>query len=140
MTRRSGVAIWGLTLLMIAGAAACSLAGTAKLTEVQRVRSGALEVVLLSPHEVLRQGKDTFTIEFHSVSDGELADVGAVQATANMPMGGTPMLGSIDVQRTSAAGRYTAASDLAMAGTWRMTIEWDGPAGRGSVSFAESVQ
>jgi hypothetical protein len=126
--------------MMIAGAAACSLAGTAKLTEVQRVRSGPLEVVLLSPHEALQHGKNTFTIEFRSISNGTLADVGAVRATASMPMGGTPMLGSIEVQRTSVAGRYTAASDLGMAGTWRMTIEWNGPAGRGSVSFAGSVQ
>jgi hypothetical protein len=29
---------------------------------------------------------------------------------------------------------------MSMAGTWRMPIEWDGPMGKGSVTFATSVQ
>ena len=36
------------------------------LTELQRVKAGALDVVLLSPHDALRHGKDTFVIEFRS--------------------------------------------------------------------------
>ncbi len=56
-----------------------------------------------------------------------------------MPMAGAPMLGSIEVKRTSVAGRYEAVTDLSMAGTWRITIEWRGPAGTGSVTFTASV-
>jgi YtkA-like len=113
--------------------------GQAPLTELQRVKSGALDVVLLSPHDGLRHGKDTFAIEFRS--NGSLMDAGTVRANATMPMPGSPMFGSIDVSRTDVAGRYTASGQFDMAGTWRLTIDWDGgAAGKGSVTFAGTVQ
>jgi hypothetical protein len=114
--------------------------GPGNMTELQKVRSGMLDIVLLSPHEGLRRGKDAFVIEFRSTTGGTLIDVGNVQVSANMPMAGTPMFGTVDVQRTDVPGRYAANGDFSMAGTWRMAIEWDGPAGRGSVTFPESVQ
>ena len=128
-------------LVVVAAAAGCGRAGeTSKMTELQRVRSGSLDIVLLSPRDALRHGKDTFTIEFRSTSGGTLFDVGTVRATANMPMPGMPMFGSLEVRRTDVPGRYAADSQLDMAGTWRMAVEWDGPAGRGSVSFPGTVQ
>jgi hypothetical protein len=51
-----------------------------------------------------------------------------------------PMFATIDVQRTSAPGRYSATGEFSMAGRWRLAVEWDGPAGKGSVSFSGSVQ
>src|SRR5262245_24855443 len=110
------------------------------LTELQRVRSGMLDVVLLSPRDALRHGQDSFVIEFRSASGGALVDVGAVKGSATMPMPGAPMLGGLDVKRTATPGRYEATSDFAMAGTWRTTIEWDGGAGHGAVTFSGTVQ
>jgi hypothetical protein len=109
------------------------------MTELQKVRSGMLDVVLLSPHEGLRHGKDAFVVEFRSPS-GDLMDVGTVRGSASMSMAGTPMLGTVDVARTDVAGRYAATSEFSMAGTWRLTMQWDGPAGQGSVTFSGSVQ
>ena len=114
--------------------------GTAKLTEFQRVKSGALEVVLLSARDGLRHGKDTFFIEFRSTAGGGLVDAGSVRGNATMPMPGSPMFASIDVKRTDVAGRYEANGDFSMAGTWRMTLQWEGPAGQGSVTFPGSVK
>ena len=131
---------WGLVLVVVTTWTGCRTDDTANMTEVQRLRSGTLDVVLLSPHDALRHGKDTFTIEFRSTTDRSLGDVGNVRVSANMPMPGMPMFGSVDVQRTSAPGRYAVSSDLEMAGSWRITIEWDGPRGPGSVSFAGTVQ
>ena len=119
-------------------AAACG--GAAALTELQRARSGGLDVVLLSPRDALRHGTDTFTIEFRSVSDSTLADVANVRGSATMPMAGTPMFGSLDIKRTQVAGRYTVDARLDMTGTWRMTVEWQGPAGAQSVTFSSTVQ
>ena len=51
-----------------------------------------------------------------------------------------PMFGAIDVKRTDVAGRYTADGQLDMAGTWRMTVQWQGPAEQGSITFPGSVQ
>ena len=128
-------------LLVATAAIGCGHANDAvKLTELQRVRSGTLDVVLLSPRDGLRHGKDTFIIEFRPTSGGNLIDVGNVKGSAGMPMPGMPMFGSIDVKRTDLAGRYEASGDFEMAGTWRMTIRWEGPAGQGSVTFPGTVQ
>ena len=126
--------------LMVVTVAAGIGCGAANLTELQKVRSGMLDIVLLSPHEGLRHGKDAFVIEFRSTTGGTLIDVGNVRVDATMPMAGTPMFGTVDVQRTDVPGRYAANGDFSMAGTWRMAIEWDGPAGQGSVTFPGSVQ
>ena len=136
MNRRSGGKVWTLILLTVASAVDC---GPANLTELQKVKSGMLDVVLLSPRDGLRHGSDAFVIEFRSAS-GELTDVGTARASASMSMSGTPMMGTINVARTEVAGRYAATSEFSMAGTWRMTIQWDGPAGPGSVTFPGSVQ
>ena len=118
---------------------AATCCGPASLTELNRTKSETLDVVLLSPRDALRHGSDTFVIEFRSAS-GELTDVGTVRASASMSMSGTPMMGTIDVARTEVAGRYAATSEFSMAGTWRMTIQWEGPSGPGSVTFPGSVQ
>ena len=136
MSRRSGGIAWALILLTVAAATAC---GRANLTELQKVKSGMLDVVLLSPRDGLRHGSDSFVVEFRSGSGG-LTDVGMVRASASMSMSGTPMMGTINVARTEVAGRYAATSEFSMAGTWRMTIQWDGPPGPGSVTFPGSVQ
>ena len=137
MTRRSGVPMTALLLIVLA-AAECG-GGPGKATELQKVKSGALDVVVLSPRDALKHGKDDFNLEFRS-ADGKLVDVGDVRATASMPMAGMPMFGSIAVQRTDVPGRYRASGEFPMAGTWRLGIEWDGPAGKGSVAFSGTVQ
>ena len=141
MTRRWSAAGWALLVTMALAAAGCRRAtDAAHLTELQRVKSAMIDVVLLSDHDALRHGKDTFIIEFRSTSGGSLVDVGTVRASANMAMPGMPMFGNIQVQRTDVPGRYAANGELEMAGTWRMAVEWDGPAGHGSVRFSGTVQ
>jgi len=110
----------------------------ATMTELQRVNAGPLDVIVLSPHDALHRGADTFVIEFRS--GDHLVDVGTLRATASMPMPGTPMFGSIDVQRTETAGQYLAVAEFEMAGTWRITLEWEGPSGSGSVAFVGTVR
>jgi hypothetical protein len=127
------------SIVVIATVAAVMGCGRVNLTELKRTKSGTMDVVLLSPRDALRHGNDTFVIEFRSAS-GDLVDVGSVRASASMSMSGTPMLGTINVARTEVAGRYAATSDFSMAGTWRMTIQWNGPAGEGSVTFSDSIQ
>jgi len=106
---------------------------------VQTVRSGAIDVVVLSSTGSLRSGRNEFTIEFRAAS-GALVDVGTVRVTANMAMPGMVMPGNAQVQATDTAGRHVVTAEFGMAGAWPITIEWDGPAGRGSVTFQGSVQ
>jgi hypothetical protein len=94
-----------------------------------------MDVVLLSAGETLKQGKGAFVIEFRDGSGG-LIDVGMVTVAASMPMAGmAPMFGESTVMPTATRGRYDVSSNLGMAGTWRLQIAWDGPAGRGSASL-----
>ena len=106
---------------------------------VQQVNTGDLHIAVVSPSGALRLGRNTFAFEFRS-KDGQLVDVGAVRASANMPMPGMVMSGGLQVIRTATLGRYEATAEFGMAGAWQMAIEWDGPAGRGSVNFEGMVQ
>jgi YtkA-like protein len=106
---------------------------------VQRVSGGSLDIALLSPTGTLHQGRNIFTIEFRS-SDGRLVDAGVVRASANMAMPGMVVSSGLQVQRTATTGVYQASAEFGMAGAWHMAIEWDGPAGKGSVSFEGAVQ
>jgi uncharacterized membrane protein (DUF4010 family) len=106
---------------------------------VQQVNAGGVRISLLSPTGTLHQGRNAFTIEFRS-ADGRLVDAGAVRASGNMSMPGMAMSSGLQVKPTDVVGRYQAAAEFGMAGAWHMAIEWDGPAGKGSVNFEGAVQ
>ena len=109
------------------------------LIELQRVRSGDLDVVLLSNDGTLSHDQDSLTVEFRRGDD--LVDVGVVKVAATMPMAGLPeMQGSVFPERSDVPGRYNAETDLSMSGGWNLKIEWDGPAGKGSASFSATVE
>ena len=107
---------------------------------LHRLRSGEVEILVLSPTGALQRGRSAFTIEFRSPRDGTLVDAGTVRARANMTMPGMVMPGGMQVRATDVAGRYEATAEFSMSGSWPMAIDWDGPAGRGSVSFEGTVQ
>ena len=110
------------------------------LKAIQTVTSGDLSVALLNASGAFRQGRTDFVVEFRSAKTGRLVDAGTVRVEANMSMPGMPMSGGIEISRTSTPGRYTATGQFGMSGVWKMTVQWDGPAGRGSVSFEGNVQ
>jgi Cu(I)/Ag(I) efflux system membrane protein CusA/SilA len=107
---------------------------------VQTVRSGNVEIVLRSPDAALRQGRNSFTIEFRRPDTGDLLDVGTVRASGNMPMPGMVMSSGLQVMPSETPGRYLATAEFGMSGGWHMALEWNGPAGQGSVTFQGSVQ
>jgi Cu(I)/Ag(I) efflux system membrane protein CusA/SilA len=113
--------------------------GTQAGLPIQQIRSGELTIVLLSPTGTLHQGRNAYTFEFRG-PNSSLVDVGSVHSSANMTMPGMVMSGGVEVSRTSVQGRYQATAEFGMAGAWKMTIEWDGPAGRGSVDFEGPVR
>jgi hypothetical protein len=107
---------------------------------VQTVRAGDVDIVLISPTGILRQGRNSFTLEFRRTGTTRLLDVGTVRASANMTMPGMVMSGGLQVTPTDVAGRYVATAEFGMAGAWQMAIAWNGPAGQGSVNFQGGVQ
>ena len=137
MIRRMG---WVAATAIVMATAACGPAPQNTMKEIQRTKSGALEVVLLAPSEALPQGKGFAILEFRDAS-GSLVNVGTVKVNATMPMAGmSPMIGGSDVKPTPAPGRYEIATDFSMAGTWQLAIEWDGPKGHGSARMPGTVR
>lgn len=104
------------------------------------VRTGEVVITLLSDDGVLRQGRNIFAIEFRSAATNALLDVGDVRFAAAMTMPGMAMSGGAEIGRTSVPGRYAATGEFGMAGNWRMTIEWNGPAGHGSATVDGDVR
>ncbi|MEQ1909958.1 MAG: FixH family protein [Vicinamibacterales bacterium] len=130
-----------MVVITAAAAIACGGGeGNATRTELHRVKADALDIVLLSGDDAVREGKDAFVLEFRG-ADGTLKDAGIVRAVATMPMAGmAPMFGIVDVRQTDTPGRYAAATNLSMAGGWQLSLEWDGPSGRGTARFQLTVR
>jgi Cu(I)/Ag(I) efflux system membrane protein CusA/SilA len=111
----------------------------APASQVAAASAFGVTVNVLASAGVLRQGRNTFVIEFRDAGDNP-TDVGEVHATANMTMPGMVMSGNVEVRRTPTAGRYEATADFGMAGSWPIAITWTGPSGTGSVSVEGVVQ
>jgi Cu(I)/Ag(I) efflux system membrane protein CusA/SilA len=106
----------------------------------QTIRAGDVEILLRAPGGVLRQGRNTFRFEFRSAKTRQPIDAGAVVASGNMVMPGMVMSSGMQVSPTRETGVYAASANFGMAGVWRMAVEWNGAAVRGSASFEGKVQ
>jgi len=107
---------------------------------VEMVHTGHLVVTMRSPDGVLRQGRSTFTVEFRSPSTNALVDVGDPEVNVTMAMPGMLMSANTTVTRAATPGIYVVSSDFAMAGVWRVFVEWSGPDGRGEAVLNGDVQ
>ena len=126
---------------LVLSACSSSKPDAPKLTELQRTKSGDMDVVLLAQKDAIPPGKSQATLEFQTGADHHLVDVGTVKVGASMEMAGMgPMLGSVFVNKSDTPGRYTLDTDLGMTGTWRLKVDWDGPAGTGSITFPGTVR
>jgi Cu(I)/Ag(I) efflux system membrane protein CusA/SilA len=106
---------------------------------VMTVDADGLSIALRSPSGVLRQGRAEFLIEFLDARSGERVDVSDVHLAAAMPMPGMAMSAGARADRVG-PGLYTVVADFGMAGAWRMSLDWTGPAGPSSVTFSGDVQ
>ena len=127
-------------LLLALLTATCSRTPAAPpLSEVHRARGGDIEVVLLAPTDALKQTRNYCTLEFRSGADRHLVDVGTVTVQTTMTMQGEPMSGVTTDPTRVDTGRYAVQMVLAMTGTWQINIAWDGPSGKGAVTFPAVV-
>jgi hypothetical protein len=141
LRNRARLTVGLCVLLTAAFAAGCGGGRTSEPTrrELQRARSGDIEVVLLAPTDALKQTRNYCTIEFRSIADHHLVDVGTVTVRTTMTMEGAPMEGFVTPPVRVAAGRYTVEMVLAMTGNWQIGIDWNGPSGSGTVTFPAVV-
>jgi len=110
-----------------------------ELTELQRVQSGNIEVVLLAPTDALKQTRNYCTLDFRTGADHHLIDVGTITVRTTMTMEGQPMDGFVTEAKRVGTGRYEVQMVMAMTGTWRIGIDWDGASGQGSATFETVV-
>jgi len=109
------VLILGLTL------AACSKSNGSggELKQIAQQRVGGYVVTLLSDTGQLKQGKNTYALEFRKAADNQLVDVGEVKLSSRMPMPGmSDMTGGASATPSGTPGRYTVESDFEMRGKW----------------------
>jgi copper/silver efflux system protein len=107
---------------------------------LQTVTAGDLAITLSNSSGALRQGANNFRIEFRSSRTNTPVNVGDVTLNAAMTMPGMAMTGTTLITPGERPGIYEAKGNFAMSGSWDMTLEWNGPAGRGSAAFKGSVQ
>jgi hypothetical protein len=140
LTGRRRIAAWASAVGAVVLLGGCSEPGGNTMKELQHAMVGPLDVVLLSPSAALSQGQSFAILEFRR-ADATLVDVGSVRVSATMPMAGAPtMIGGSEVKPTPAPGRYEIVTDFSMAGTWRLAVEWDGPAGKGATILIGTVR
>lgn len=113
----------------------------ANLTVLHTQTVGDTEVRLLAEdgQTGLTQGRSPFWLEFRTASTGEPADVTDVRVSASMAMPGMVMAAPVAVE-AAGAGRFHGSAEFSMAGTWRWSVEWQGPGGRRSASFDGEVR
>jgi hypothetical protein len=113
---------------------------TASGVVIRTIETNGVRVTLFSADGALHQGRNAFSIEFRKTVTAALIDVGNVRASAAMTMPGMAMSGGLQVTATTQPGRYGVTGEFGMAGTWQLSVEWNGPAGAGRVAFEGAVQ
>jgi copper/silver efflux system protein len=114
--------------------------GGRALQVVHTARSNGVAVTIANAGGALVQRGNRLRLEFRDPATNRLVDVGTVRFGAAMTMPGMVMTEAMAVSPTAEPGAYEATGDFGMAGGWQLTVEWDGPAGRGSAAFDGTVQ
>ncbi len=87
----------------------------------------------------LRRSDNEVTIVFRDTVSGAPVDVGTVKFALDMNMPGMVMHSGSTIAPAGKPGRYRAKVRPEMAGDWTAKLNYDGPRGRGAVSFIVGV-
>jgi hypothetical protein len=132
MTRMAG--------LLAAIVALVSTVGAADLKVIKTQKAKDVTVSVLNETGGWKPGKNTVVLEFTSVKDKKLVDVGKVTLNTSMPMPGmAPMLAGATLE-PKGPGRYEGTVTFPDSGDRQVTVAWDGPAGKGSTKFSVPVR
>ena len=122
------------------GAGLVTAAWTAELKVMQTQKTKDAVIALKSETGQWKPGKNAFVLEFTSPS-GQPLDVGKVALSTSMAMPGmAPMVAGTTLSPDKAPGRYVGTIDFPDGGTRKVTVTWDGPAGKGSARFSVPVR
>ena len=132
--------VLALATLIAACGSTQQVALTGKVLKTAPAGNG-LTVSLLTADGALKHGNSQFILSFTD-SSGTPVDVGAVALTFHMPQMGTmaEMNDSASFTTTSTPGVYSGKAQIQVAGEWQAKITYDGPKGRGQVTFPVTAQ
>lgn len=117
------------------------VACSADLKTIQTHKTTDMVITLESTSGQWTQGKNTFAMAFSSPETGKPIDVGQATLSTSMPMPGmAPMLAGAELTRDAAPGRYVGTISFPDRGARQVTVDWDGPAGKGSARFSVPVR
>jgi hypothetical protein len=86
-------------------------------------------------------GQERVRLEFTSAKDKQPIDAGKVTLSTSMPMPGmAPMIAGATVVPDKTPGRYLGTIQFPDSGARQVTVNWDGPAGKGSTKSSVPVR
>ena len=119
------------------------LAGSAVAADLKPIKTQKakdLNLRLLNESGQWKPGKNSFVLEFTSAKDSQPADVGKVTLKTSMSMPGmAPMVAGATVE-PEGPGKYRGSISFPDSGERQVTVDWDGPAGKGSTKFTVPVR
>ena len=87
-----------------------------------------------------RPGPNKFVLEFTTPA-GQPLDAGKATLSTSMTMPGMgPMIAGATLTPDKAPGRYVGTISFPDSGTRQVTVNWDGPGGKGSARFSVPVR
>jgi hypothetical protein len=126
-----------VVVLMLAAGIAPVLA--AELKPIKAHKAKDVTVTLSSETGQWAQGKNTFVVDFTG-TDKKPIDTGKATLNTSMPMPGmAPMVAGATLE-PDGPGHYRGSINFPDRGDRRVTVTWDGPAGKGSTTFSVSVR
>jgi hypothetical protein len=125
-------------LLLAAGLSGAAFGAELKVVQTQKTKDAVIS--LLNESGRLTGGTNRIVVEFRSPA-GQPLEVRSASLEASMAMPGmSPMVAGAQLAPDKAPGRYAGTIAFEHGGTWRATVSWEGPAGRGSARFAVPVR
>lgn len=116
-------------------------ASGAELKAIHTATVKDVVVTLLSDSGQWMAGPNSFVLEFASAATRQPLDVGRVTLGASMAMPGmAPMKKSATITPDKTPGRYLATISFPDVGAREVTVNWDGPAGKGSARLSVDVR
>lgn len=128
-----------MTMALVAVALFDGASG-ADLTVIQTQKTKGIVLTLQSESGQWTTGKNAFVLELTS-PDGKPVDAGNVALSTSMAMPGmAPMIAGATLKRDVVPGRYLGTISFPDRGARQVTVNWDGPAGKGSTRFSVPVR
>jgi hypothetical protein len=134
---RRWIQLWTIAAIV---ATSWGMSPAADLKPIHTQKAKDVTISLMSESGQWKQGANAFVLEF-TTPDGKPYDAGKASLSTSMPMPGmAPMIAGATVAPDAKPGRYKGTISFPDSGARQVTVNWDGPGGKGSARFSVSVR